>query len=79
MTKQPRIPNVFDASFRYRTSFETDIRLTFKRIRKELAAETEQYPRRLAGSDGRLSLIVKEVLPPEGEAAVAFPAARATR
>lgn len=43
MTKQPRGPmsSVFDASFRYRPSFETDIRVTFKRVRKELAAASE--------------------------------------
>ena len=42
MSKHPRLPpSVFDATFRYRPSVETNIRLTFKRIRRELAGIEE--------------------------------------
>ena len=42
MNKHPRLPpSVFDATFRYRPSGETNIRLTFKRIRRELADSEE--------------------------------------
>lgn len=42
--------SVFDASFRYRPSFETDIRRTFERIRRErTTALKEGSRRRVAG------------------------------
>jgi hypothetical protein len=36
------IRGVFDADFRYKTSFETDIRKTFERIRRAQAAAARQ-------------------------------------
>ena len=43
MNNHPRRmpPSVFDADFRYRPSLQTDIRLTFKRVRRELASASE--------------------------------------
>jgi hypothetical protein len=43
MNKQPRLPisSVFNPDFRYRNSLDTDVRITFKRIRRELAAAAE--------------------------------------
>lgn len=34
--------SIFDNSFRYKPSFETDVKKTFDRIRRELAAKLEQ-------------------------------------
>jgi hypothetical protein len=37
-TFTPPMKHIFDASFRYSPSFDTDIRATFARIRREQAA-----------------------------------------
>ena len=34
--------HIFDSSFRYRPSFDTDIRSTFERIRRQQAQRSEQ-------------------------------------
>lgn len=41
------IKGVFDADFRYKTSFETDIRKTFDRIRRAQAAAGKAAPKPL--------------------------------
>ena len=39
--------SIFDASFRYRSSRETDIRKTFERIRRERAAAAKEAEKAL--------------------------------
>ncbi len=36
---------IFDASFRYTPSFETDVRKTFERLRRERLAQERRYAR----------------------------------
>ena len=45
---------IFDASFRYKPSFDTDVRKTFERIRKEQAQAREQAK---PHPEGRLNVL----------------------
>lgn len=51
--------SVFDPSFKYRPSIETDVRKTFERIRRELQAQrNREVP--AANSDGEVKIIQLE-------------------
>ncbi len=51
--------SVFDSSFKYRPSIETDVRKTFERIRRELQAKgNREAP--AANSDGEVKVIQLE-------------------
>lgn len=51
--------SVFDSSFKYKPSIETDVRKTFERIRRELQAKRNQEAP-AANSDGEVKVIQLE-------------------
>lgn len=48
---------ILDSSFRYRSSFATDVRKTFERIRKQQAQEREQRERERQAGDVRVKVL----------------------
>jgi hypothetical protein len=47
---------IFDASFKYKPSFDTDVRKTFERIRREQHAGKRKWPA-AANSDGTVNVL----------------------
>jgi hypothetical protein len=56
--------SVFDSSFKYRPSFNTDVRKTFDRVRREQQAQMRQEPAQIRRATPVTRLIARHPAPP---------------